>query len=414
MVSLPVDVLLGLYLGTLVGIIPALAVWGASFGVRYREGLSLSRAGAVGLGLAVAAGNGAVLWIVGEPVLADASPLRLALAVALAVAFSLYAHSKGDTAAAEFPRRLSITEFAGRGISTDRAELIDGGAEVRIRVVGAVADVDGYPTLPDQLRAEVGNAEFELPADLRLSELEHRVEDRLETIYDLATAEVDIDERGRAQVAAAPPFSGLSKRVGGGRHAVSVSGLVPTGIARGDEVTVITPGAQVRGTVISARSSGPTAATEDGDDPDIEPRSDESVAEAEDVPRQVRTPTTDGGEGQITVAVTRTDVQPLLRASESKIVVESRELDREYEVVSMLRRAGHQLQRIAVQSGSRLDGMTLGRAALRDEHDVAVLAVRKEYGWLIAPDGETRLESGDELFAAGTRENLTAFESGGA
>ncbi|WP_436902114.1 potassium channel family protein [Halovenus halobia] len=409
MVSLPVDVLLGFYLGALVGVVPVLSVWAVSFAFRYREGLSLPRVGAVGLGLAVAAANGFVLAFVGEPVFASAGPLRFGLAIVFVVAGSLYAHSKGDIAAGEFPQRLSLTDFGGQGVSTDRAELIDDGAEVRVRVVGAVTDVEGYPELPEELRAQIANAEFELPADLRLSELERRVADRLETTYDLATAEVELDDRGRAQVAAAPPFSGLSKRVGGGRHAVSVSGLVPTGIARGDEVTVITPGAQVRGRVISARSEGPTPT----EAPDIEPRSDDDPADEDRPPRRVRTPTTNGGEGQVTVAVTRTDVQPLLRAGETKIVVESRELDREYEVVSMLRRAGHQIQRIAVRSGDYLDGRPLGRSVLRDEHDVAVLAVRKDEGWLIAPDGDILLDSGDELFAAGTRENLTAFESGG-
>ena len=409
MVSLPVDVLLGFYLGALVGVVPALSVWAASFGFRYREGLSLPQVGAVGLGLAVAAANTFVLAVVGEPTFASAGPLRLSLAVLVVAAGSLYAHSKGDTAAGQFPQRLSLTDFGGQGISTDRAELVADGTEVRICVVGAVADVEGYPALSEELRAQIGNAEFTLPADLRLSELERRVADRLETTYDLATAEVDIDERGRATVAAAPPFSGLSKRVGGSSHAVSVSGLVPTGVARGDEVTVITPGAQVRGTVVSARSDGPVPEAA----PDIEPRSDDDPADEDRPPRQVRTPTTDGGEGQVTVAVTRTDVQPLLRASETKIVVESRELDREYEVVSMLRRAGHRIKRIGVRAGDHLDGRTVGRSVLRDEHDVAVLAVRTDEGWHIAPDGDVLLGPGDELFAAGTRENLTAFESGG-
>ena len=68
MVSLPVDVLLGFYLGALVGVVPALSVWAASFAFRYREGLSLPRVGAVGLGLAVAAANGFVLAVVDEPV----------------------------------------------------------------------------------------------------------------------------------------------------------------------------------------------------------------------------------------------------------------------------------------------------------------------------------------------------------
>ena len=112
----------------------------------------------------------------------------------------------------------------------------------------------------------------------------------------------------------------------------------------------------------------------------------------------------------MTVAVTRTDVQPLLQANGAKIVVESRDLDREYEVVSMLRRVGHHIQRVGVSAGGALDGKTVGTAHLRENHDVAVLAVRKPGGWLIAPRGETTLEAGDELFTAGTRSNLDGFE----
>lgn len=410
MVSLPVDILLGLYLGALVGVLPALCVWAASFGFRYREGLSLPRVGAVALGLALAGLVGGLLSVVGEAAFGAAGPFRLALAAGVVAVLSTYAHSKGDRMAAEFPRRLSLSDLRGQALAREKADLIEDGAEVRVRVVGEVTDVDGYPPLSESMRSQLRNAEFELPSDLRLSELEARVAERLETIYDLATVEVDIDERGRARVAAAPPFSGLSKRIDGGRHAVTVSGLVPTGIARGDEVTVITPSAQVRGTVVSARSPGEGS----GDPPDIEPRTADDPADEEDVPRPVRTPTTAGGEGQVTVAVTRTDVQPLLRASETKIVVESRDLDREYEVVSMLRRVGHRIKRIAVRSGSRLDGRSLGRTDLREDHDIAVLAVRKPSGWQVAPSGETILEAGDELFAAGTRENLERFDGSGA
>lgn len=409
MVSLPVDILLGLYLGALVGVLPALCVWAASFGFRYREGLSLPRGGAVALGLALAALTAFVLSVVGEATLDAAGPFRLGLAAGVVVALSAYAHTKGDRMAAEFPRRLSLSDLRGQAISREKADLVEDGTAVRVRVVGEVTDVDGYPPLSESMRTELRNAEFELPADLRLSELEARVAQRLETIYDLAAVEVDVDDRGRARVGAAPPFSGLSKRIDGGRHAVTVSGLVPTGIARGDEVTVITPSAQVRGTVISARSPG-----EDADPPEIEPRPEDDPADREEVPRPVRTPTTAGGDGQVTVAVTRTDVQPLLRATETKIVVESRDIDREYEVVSLLRRVGHHIRRIAVRSGSQLDGRSLGRTDLREDHDLAVLAVRKASGWQIAPSGETILEAGDELFAAGTRENLDRFDGNSA
>jgi hypothetical protein len=213
---------------------------------------------------------------------------------------------------------------------------------------------------------------------------------------------VTVDERGKATVVAAPPFSGLSKRVEDGRHAVSVSGLIPTGLARGDEVTVITPDAQVRGTVVSAKTSDKKEAPPDvkavtADEPD------------DDLPAPVRAPTTDGGEGRLTVAVTRTDVQPLLRAAETKVVVESRGTRREYEVVSMLRRADRQFKRIDVRGGSSLDGVRLGTARIQEKFGLSVLAARTSEGWEIAPRGETTIEAGDELFAVGRRTELDEF-----
>ena len=410
MASLPADVLLGLYLGVLAGTLPALLVWAASFGFTYREGLSLPQVHATVLGVALAGLVGWLLAGVGEGAVTSAGPVRLLVATIFVAGLSAYAHSKGDRMAAEYPRRLSFGGFGQETIASDQAQIVDDGDAVQVQVVGEVSDMKGYPALSEQLRAQLRNAEMELPADLRLSELETRFEQRLETTYDLANVEADIDEAGRARLAAAPPFSGLSKRVEGGRHAVSVSGLVPTGIARGDEVTVITPGAQVRGTVVSAQTTADEVA---GASPSIAPHATDDAADAadEDDSGLVRTPTTDGGKGQVTVAVTRTDVAPLLRASAAKIVVESRDIDREYEVVSMLRRAGHHIQRVPVRAGSRLDGATIGTAGLRRRDDVAVLAVRKDDGWHIAPAGETTLRPGDELFAAGTRPNLDGFES---
>ncbi len=407
MVTLPADILLGLYLGALVGILSVLGVWAASFSFRYTQTLSLPRPGAIALGLALA---GLMVWLLsvaGESTVESAGVVRISLAILVVVGLSMYAHTRGDRMAATFPRELSVANITGASVAKEKAELTDDGEAVRIRIVGEIGDVEGYPSMSETLRAEIRNAEIELPVDLRIDELERRVADRLELTYDLASVSVDVDERGRARVDAAPPFSGLSKRVGGGRHAVTVSGIVPTGIARGDEVTIITPGAQVRGTVISASTAADDVR---GAQPDIEPRSTDEPADSEE-PGRVRAPTTAGGEGEVTVAVTRTDVQPLLRASETKIVVESRDLDREYEVVSMLRRAGHRIQRIAIKSGGNLDGDTLGAAGIPENHDVAVLAVRTRAGWEIAPSGTTGLEAGDELFAAGTQSNLEQFAS---
>jgi len=407
MASVPAEILLGIYLGLLVGTLPALVSWGLGFGFRYVTGVTIPGFGVTILAIALAGVNGGLLALADESVTSSPNAPRLVTAILVVGMISMYAHSRGDRTAAEFPRRLSLSDLRSKTVSRDLADLINGGKEVRVRVVGEVADMEGYPPLSEELRAELRAAELTLPADLRLAELEERAADRLETEYDLGDVSVSIDERGRATVVAAPPFSGLSKRVSDGRHAVSVPGLIPTGLARGDEVTVITPDAQVRGTVVSARTG------EDGETRGPAPSAAEVASGSdptdEEFPAPVRAPTTDGGEGRLTVAVTRTDVQPLLRASEVKVVVESRGTQREYEVVSLLRRADRQFRRVAVRPDSPVAGHRLGSSALREKFDVSVLGVRKAEGWLLAPPGETTLDAGDELFAAGTRESLDAF-----
>lgn len=407
MASFPAEILLGIYLGLLVGILPSLFAWGLGFGVRYVTRARIPATVVTVLALVVAAGNAAVLWVTDQAILTDLAPPRVVTAGLVVGMLSLYAHTKGDEMAADFPQRLSFTELRDQTLSDDTAELVNDGTEVRVQVVGDVADMEGHPPLSEELRAKLRTAELTLPADLRLSEIERRVEDRLQTEYDLGDVAVSVDERGQATVVAAPPFSGLSKRVDHDRHAVSVTGLVPTGLAHGDEVTVITPDAQVRGTVVSAGNEH----SSEHDEPDIAPlATDEPTGETASK-SPVRAPTTAGGEGRLTVAVTRTDVQPLLRANETKIVVEPRGTRREYEVVSTLRRADNQFRRVVVGSNSPLSGRRLGSLELQKEHGVSVLAVERQDGWDVAPDGETTIEPGDELFAVGDRSALDEFES---
>lgn len=402
MASLPAEILLGIYLGLLVGIIPSLVAWGVGFGFKYVTGVTLPGFAATVLAIGLAGVNGGLLALTDQQILTGPNPGRIATAIFVVGILALYAHSKGDQMATDFPRRLTLSQLRSQTISHELADLVNGGNEVRIQVVGDVADMEGYPPLPEELRTELRNAELTFPADLRLEELEERVADQLKTEYDLGDISVTVDERGQATVVAAPPFSGLSKRVEDGRHAVSVTGLIPTGLARGDEVTVITPNAQVRGTVVSAKTG-----EENGES--VDKKAVTANEPEDDLPAPIRTPTTDGGEGRLTVAVTRTDVQPLLRAAETKVVVESRGTKREYEVISMLRRADYQFTRINVRGGSPLDGIRLGTARLQDNYGVSVLAARTPSGWEIAPPGETTLKAGDELFAVGERTELEEF-----
>ena len=318
---------------------------------------------------------------------------------------SLYAHAKGDQLGASVPRRLSLRVISERTLSTDLVEVVAGRNEVRIRVAGDVADIEGYPPLPEHLRAAIRDSDWRLPADLQVSELETRLAERLRTEFALGDVSVSIDKSGDASVGAAPPFSGLSRRLDGNRRAVSVNALVPTGLARGDSVTAVTPEERVRGEVVSASSTRP--GSDEEAPPLVEGRQVGVETPAEPAP--ARAPTTSGGDGQVTLAVARSDVETLLRADGATVIVESRGVRHEYEVLSLLRRAGKRFRRLTVRSGSELDGVTLAGADVRGRYGVAVLATRTGDGWQFAPKGTRQLAAGDELFAVGSRDALDRF-----
>ncbi|MFW5963700.1 MAG: potassium transporter TrkA, partial [Natronomonas sp.] len=293
--ALPVEILLGIYLGILTGIFPALIAWGLGFIFKYFTGVSIPAFGVIVLSLAIAGINGGLLALNDPAVLASGPRVVIALIVVLMV--SMYAHSKGDQMGATFPKRLSLSKLRARTLSSDVVDLVGSRGEVRVEVIGEVIDMEGYPPLSEGTRTAIKTGEWRLPADLPISELETRFADRLKTELDLADVSVSIDERGRATVIAAPPLSGISKRVPAGKRAVSLDVLVPTGVARGDEVLVIAEDLSVEGTVVAARSGGKKE----------ELKTDGGTEEAT---APVNVPTTTGGEGRVTVAVARSDRLP--------------------------------------------------------------------------------------------------------
>lgn len=410
MAPLPVEVLFGIYLGVLTGIIPALISGVLGFVFKYFTDVTVPGFGVVVLGLAIAGVNGGFLALTDPTLLQSASAPVIVIAIIVVLMITLYAHAKGDELGANFPHRISLEALRERTLSSDVVEFVGSRGEVRVEVTGDVGDIEGYPPLPDAIRAGIRDGDWRLPADLPLSELESRLAERLRTEFDLSEVSVRIDERGRATVSAAPPLSGLSKRVPSGRRAVSVQALVPSGLARGDEVTLVTSENRVRGTVLSVGTGG-------GPSPGIDPKgadadrqlADGGATDGETPPPQPRT-TAKGGDGRLTVAVTRPDASTLLRADRPRVVVGSRGVRREFELVSLLRRAGRRFRRVAVRSGSTLDGTTLGSANVREAYGVAVLAVRRPDGWTVAPRGPEPLTGGDEVFVVGTREHLDGFQ----
>jgi hypothetical protein len=407
MVSTPVQVLHGLYLGLLAGIIPALVAFGFGFLFRYVTGLSIPAFGVVVLGVALAGVNGGLLAFADPQITQAANAPTLVTALLLVALLTFYSHAMGDRLGAELPRRISLKSIRERTLNADVVSFVGGNRQVTVRVVGAVRDLEGYPPLPHDVRASIRDVDWQFPADLPLSELETRFEDRLRTEFDVQEASVTIDAQARASVTAAPPAAGISKRTPLGTRAVSVNALVPTGVASGDEVTVITDDGRVEGQVLSARSGTreappetPTEAHESGADGATEAES-RTAAPA---------PTTTGGEGRVTVAVSRPEAETLLSASEARVVVRARGTHREYELLALLRRGGQRVRRLTLADGSPVVDTTIGEANVRGEYDAVVLAVRHQGDWTIAPRGETALSAGDDVFVAGSRRALDRFE----
>lgn len=405
MAALPVEILYGIYLGVLAGIIPALIAGGLGFVFKYFTDVSIPGFGVVVLALAIAGVNGGLLALNDEAVLQSEHNVAILVAIVVVLMITLYAHAQGDKLGAALPKRLTLKKITERTLSTDVVELVGGRGQVRVTVAGEVADLEGYPPMPAELRAELQDGEWTFPADVPLTELETRLADRLRNDHDLAEVSVRLDERARATIAAAPPVGGLSKRVPTGKRAVSVDTLVPTGVARGDVVDLVTPAKTVTGTVLSVKSTEKKAKAEK---PEAAATDGGTDTDAATVDTPAPTPVTAGGDGRLTVVVDRSEAKTLLSASSAQVVVQARGTRREFELTTLLRRAGRRFRRVSVKAGGPLDGVTIGEASVRDTYGVGILAVRHET-WRFAPRGSTTLNAEDELFVVGTRDTLDAF-----
>jgi len=405
MATLPVEILYGIYLGVLTGLVPALIAWLLGFGFKYFTGITIPGLGVVGLGVAIAGLNGGLLALADPSLTGSTSQLRLTIALLVVLMGTLYAHGQGDRMGAALPRRISLRELTRRTLSADVVELVGGRGQVQLSVAGEVGDVEGYPPLPAALRGSIREETWTFPADLPLVELESRVEAALRTEYDLVEVSVTLDERGRATVAAAPPTSGVSKALDPGERAVSVEALVPTGAARGDEVTVTADGGR-----FDARLLGVTEPAAGGPDAPPAPTTDGGDPAADAPPSHDHpTPGAVGGRARVTLAVDRATATSLFAADAVRIAVRSRGVRREFELVGLLRRTGKRFRRVTVGERSDLAGGTLSDAHPREAHGVAVLAIRHEGSWTVAPRGDQPVAAGDDLVVVGTTGNLDAF-----
>lgn len=400
MASLVIEVLLGIYLGLLTGIVPALIAGSLGFTFKYVTGVTLPGLGVVVLAVAIAGVSGGLLGLV-DPNIAQ-SP-RLLVAVVVVMMLSLYAHAQGDKLGSQLPRRFSFRDLGTRTLSGEVIFNVGGLGRVEVTPFGDVQDIEGYPPLSEELRADIADGRWEFSSDLPIEAIERRLEERLLASYGLTDAEVEVDDKGRARIAAAPPLGSLSGHVPPGQRAVSIAALVPTGIARGEHVALHLPDRIIEGTVVSARSDpdapGPIIADGGNDAPTA----------------STPAPQTTGGEGRVTVAVSGEDAVELLHHDRARVVVLPRGLGLEYQAVKLLREAGNRFTRVTV--GSIAGDPTVADVA--GDIEVRVLAINSALlgedeaigrSWQIDPRGSQRLHTGDELIAAGSPDATRELE----
>jgi len=221
--------------------------------------------------------------------------------------------------------------------------------------------------------------------------------EKLLTDHPISEVVVSVTADGLAEISAAPETASLSRRVPSGMRAVSISTLLPTGLAIGDRVSVSLSQGDVVGTVVSAKTTGdaPTVGTQEASTP----QTDGGTEPPSESPPQRQT--TDGGYGSVTVALPDKQAKQVIQESFAKVTVLSRGKGREYETLSVLRAGNAYLQLVTIGMDSTLDGSTVGTVLSETDRPVGLLAIRRKTQRIIAPPDSTALHAGDELVVAG-------------
>lgn len=388
--SLGEQIWLGIYIGILTGMFTALLVFGLAFLFQYVAGVAFPATMGLMIGLGSAGLQGGLFRLMRDPAMLQSPVIITALLIVLMV--TSYSQKRGQDLAKQLPPKSVLTGgIRRRTLAPDVVRQLGRFGQLRVTVTGEVSDLEGYPPLPEDIRATIKAGEWSFPGDLPLAEVERRLRDQLKADHNLDEVVVSIDQRGQATIRAAPPASGLSRRVPPDKHATTLEATVPAGMAFGDQVEVTIGEETIEGSVVSVK-------------PPEAPKGDAPA------PAPAVAHTAAGGAERIAVAVRPTEVSKTVGVTADQLVVTPRGHNREYELVSLLRREGNGFRKIVVTGESELADHSLRDLQLRTRFGVDVLAVRSMDNWSFAPAGRTVLRPGDELFVSGPPDDIDAME----
>lgn len=391
------EVILGLYIGLLTGVFPALIAFVFGFGFKYLTNVTVPGLGVVVLAGAIAGISGGLLGVLSPEIASSWTGITAVVVILMA---ALWAHGIGDTLAAKTPRASTLQRIKETRLSADLVDRVDGLGQIQIQAHGDIHDIEGYPPLPDDIHQSLRQGSWKFPATLPVREIEERLEARLADEFELAEVEVHVNRQGHARIAAAPTTAGLSRRLPPTKRAVSINTLLPTGLAREDVCSLVLEDGTVSGSVVSARTAG--AAEES---PELPADTHEIVDADEDSAPIVppKAPRTTGGEGRVTLALDLPAVRRVIAESFAPLIVHARGTGREYEAIALLTGYGNRFRKLTVGATSSLVGQSIVESGLLGAPGIVVLTLHRGADIRVAPTPETVLEPGDELIIAGSR-----------
>lgn len=383
-----VEVILGISLGVVVGIVPALAATSIAVVVPDWTDRRYARTAVAGssavIGGTIAIGLGIVAAEYGQVP-------RLLAGGAMVTILSVYGFEQGGDIGATIRRTGGASVRRGRALSPAVMDAVDATGVVTIAPAGEIRSMDGYPALSNELAASIADERFRLPADLPVGELAARIERTLERRYDLAAVDVTVDPRGTATIVAAPPDASLGRQVPDGYRAVTITALIPDGVTDGDVITIETDDDRIEARVLGTDDR----VLEDErrtDDPDLVSTDGHGEGGPPDGRSYVR---------RLTVAVPTARATPLLETDTFSVVVRSRDTRPDFHALSLLDRAGASV-RVTILDEELIEGV-------REDDQMAVFAYRPAgdgTDWTFDPSVEG-LVPGTEAILIGDGHELT-------
>ena len=223
-----VESLSGLLRGLISGTVAFFTVMLLSIVYRYFTNEKLSSFVGILFGLGFLGFSGGLLAILEQPTWGGVIEI-----VAVSI-FIVWGVNTGDKIAEKMPKKSAA--FILEGIRGGKTAY----TTVKLPNSRLIYDMAGKPMVPDSLKVELSERQFNLPADLPLEDIANRVKRRLITDWGIGDVELELDQEGKVIFfAIAAKERGLSAVLSEGSVAIPIECIViPSNLASGDLVKI--------------------------------------------------------------------------------------------------------------------------------------------------------------------------------